>query len=430
MSKDLGNVLPTPQHECSAEAPTEEAVSALVVEVLSSDLLPLFLGDECEACALAGVCKALGAALSTDWIWQTLAHVRWPALRHSGLRLPPPGGYRELFRRRVALLPGWRRLTPLFDASIATVAVGESGWPTVLTAQLVLMWEYSRGQPGAALDAASTGLQLFTHSGHSCAELEEVRRWRARLVATLASVRECPLPCADPATAATSFAPPAATSSAADSSTLAPTAASSSTASSTAAATPLHPPPRLLELRHWADSLAADLDSFYNGVSAEDFAPQRWLARIATVLRGRSALQFTHAVLSSGATGPLCESPPVSPQLGATPTPAPGEATVRAAVRARAGGGGGAGGGGDTGGKPRARVMLGVVPTEGYRSTLRLAAACGVARAVEAIDSSLESLLLEGFSVSVPAALRPRGIPRAHVWWWCPPAFARHAQGC
>jgi hypothetical protein len=60
----------------------------------------------------------------------------------------------------------------------------------------------------------------------------------------------------------------------------------------------------------------------------------------------------------------------------------------------------------------------------------RLWELCGVRDATDAIDSSLESLLLEGFNVSVPATWRPNGVPRSHGWWWCPTPIGRHAQGC
>ena len=168
-------------------------------------------------------------------------------------------------------------------------------------------------------------------------------------------------------------------------------------------------PARLMPLCEWARGLAAELDSFYDR-SCVDVWPHLWAQRIAAILRGRSALELLASAVEGGASGPLspCGSSPRAVALSLVARPP-----------------------GDRRGSVRVRIVA--CPSDGAVAAARLAAgwrAAGLPRALEAIDSSLQSLLMEGFNLSLPPSLRPHGIPREHCWWFIPPPFGRHAQGC
>lgn len=391
-------------------------------DILSADCL-LLCCDERDVCALACVCKALRAACAADWVWENAASACWPALAHSAVQVPQPGGqFRELFRRR-ALLPGWRSVCPLLDGSLQTVRGRAVGWPALLASQLLRLLGLSRG-----LSDGGRSDPLSRRSEH-----EEARRWRAAMLAALLSPSDA-LGGRVSSPALSGPPPPLAS--------LQPSSSSARPPPSACAEASL--PPRLLELRVWSLGLAAELDSFYNGIG-DEFVPHTWLSRISSVLRGRSALQL------------LCEliidspHPIMDPHPDRQPAPAaPGGQTGGAAAGDPVLDGSCAsrpgvalvspGGGGDTGGDVCDTLeslhllasAQGVAPGEGGgRGEAReVWEACGVRQAIDAIDSSLESLLLEGFNVSVPATWRPAGVPRSHGWWWCPPPIGRHAQGC
>ena len=491
---DLSPPPPPPWMAGSAE--TAEATALLSIEILVSDSF-LLNCDETLLCALARTCTALERACSAEWVWENAARMCWPALAHSAAHIPA-GGRRALFRRR-ALLPGWRRICPLLDASLETVDSRAEGWPSVLTAQLLRLLGLSlvrmdRSGPGTDLlgeapPVVGGNRRVHTFSNLSAiglsTEFEEVHRWRAALLDALISPSK--------------------------------THAFFSRRPRSAVL-----PPRLVELAVWACSLAAELDSFYSGVSTEEFSPPQWLSRITKVLRGRSALQLISDVIAAPAMlqgqrhsltkpddsvkGPLCcgtgvasstlaslgnDARTARPNLlwssglcGSVPptslaTPgvsgadalqsvpgmqvnAAGMAASMAyldadSAMARPGlcealqvmhfstasdcvrgesfpdSSSETGDGTRIGALDSTPLVSSADPICDDRERQLRAReawdACDLPLAMEAIDSSLESLFLEGFNVSVPAGWRPSAIPRSHSWWWCPAPVGRHAQG-
>lgn len=45
---------------------------------------------------------------------------------------------------------------------------------------------------------------------------------------------------------------------------------------------------------------------------------------------------------------------------------------------------------------------------------------------LQELQMAIDSLELEGFNVSTPPERRPKGIPRAHRWWWFAPPWNSH----